>query len=224
MCNRYSSSNREAVRELAARLAGPNPINQVDDWNPSYNIASGTAVPVLTAHNEQPFRLLVWGLKGPAGFVVNASSETLNTDALWATAVQYYRCLILADGFYEWSTGDSKVMIGHYFTLSGRDAFAIAALWWPGSAGSAASCVMVTSTANEIIAPFNPRMPSILTDERALEWLGSQPLPKDLISRLCEPYPATEMTEWRSPPELNRKDFDQPAAIKPWQPKSTFFG
>ncbi len=223
MCTRYSISNRDAIRELAARMAPDNRVNEIDDWSPCYNVFPTCVVPVLTASADQPLRLIQWGTKVPTGFQLNVPAEKIGLDPVWQDAVQRNRCLMLADGFFEWSSDDRK-KVGHYFSLPRHHAFAIAALWLPATDSQTDRCVMVTNASNEIVAPFNEQMPSILTLESAIEWLGDLPLPSGLVTSLCTPYPASEMIEWRSPPELIRIDFDEPAAIQPWQPEVALFG
>lgn len=221
MCTRYSISNRDAIRELAACIAPGNRINEIDDWSPIYNVFPTSDVPVLTTSSDQPLQLIQWGTKVPTGFRVNVQAEKIGLEPMLLDAVQHRRCLILADGFFEWSVDDRK-KVGHYFSLPRHHAFAIAALWLPATDSHPDRCVMVTNAPNEIVAPFNDQMPSILTNESAMEWLGDQPLPSGLVTSLCTPYPAAEMTEWRSPPELIQIGFDEPAAIQPWQPVALF--
>lgn len=189
--------------------------NFTKQWHPIYNIPPKSDVPVVVKAKEHPLRVMRWGTWTADGLLVNLSADSAATKAMWKNAVQYRRCLLLADGFFQWEASRSPKS-GHYFTVAARDAFPIAGLWLPANDDQPERCLMVTTEANALIAPFDDQMPAILHDWDAVEWLGDQPLTPEAIKKLCQPYPPEKFLHWHSPPEANRADFQDPASIRPW--------
>jgi putative SOS response-associated peptidase YedK len=220
MCNRYSAARKEQIRQLAFEITGG---EISEDWRVSYNIPVRSLVPVVVKATERPARLLQWGTESKMGFLFNARGETLAEKPTWREAVARRRCLLLADGFFEFETvGRTKV--GHYFSVPACAVFCIAGLWLPATPDQPDRCVMVTNAPNPLVAPLHDRMPTILDSAEAREWLGDEPLPAETMARLTQPYPAAQMAEWRSPPEMNSHAFQEPAAIEPWRPEPDLFG
>jgi len=213
MCNRYSASKLREIRALGSRYAPGHHFTK--QWHPIYNISPKCDVPVVIKSTEHPLRVMRWGTWTAEGLIVNVKTDALVTKAVWKNALLHRRCLILADGFFEWETDGAKKN-GHYFSIPVRDAFPIAALWFPANDDQPERCIMVTTEPNPAIAAFDDRMPAILHDWDATEWLGDQPLPPDALERLCQPYPVEKMSHWRGPPEIIRPDFQDPAAIQRW--------
>lgn len=221
MCNRYSAARREQIRQLAAEFFPY--VEQPEDWHPSVNIPPTSRVPVVIAGTERPFRLMQWSTKEPQGLLMNARAETLAGRTLWKEAVAHRRCLMLANGFWEFETiGRHKQ--GHYFSLPTRPVFPIAAIWLPANGKQPDRCVMVTNEPNDLVRPFHDRMPTLLTIPAAKEWISDLPVPQERINQLCGPYPVTEMAQWRSTPEMNRNSYQDLAALDPWVPEPDLFG
>lgn len=216
MSNRYSASKLREIRALGSRYALGH--NFTKQWHPIYNIPPKSDVPVVTQTSENPLRVMRWGTWTTEGLVLNIPFETAVTKAMWKNAMQQRRALILADGFFEWEKVGAR-KFGHYFSMPARDAFAIAALWFPANDDQPERCIMVTTAANALVAPFENRMPAILADWDAREWLSDQPVDQQAAARLCQPCPPEKMAHWHCPPEVNRTDFEDPSAIRPWQPR-----
>ncbi|MEO6992132.1 MAG: SOS response-associated peptidase [Lacunisphaera sp.] len=225
MCNRFSASQWEAIRIYGKEII-PVLLRTKDDWAdwlPKYNIPPTSRVPVIVNDQDAPRRLMSWGTQTNKGMVMNARSETLLEKSLWQQAALVRRCVMLADGFFEWETiGRRK--LGHYLSLKDRRPFAMAGVWFPVSDDQPERVVMVTNEPNALVAPFHDRMPTILSLAAAREWLEIETIQQDDIVRLCRPYPVEEMNEWRSPPEMNSLAFQSPEALQPWKPEPDLFG
>jgi putative SOS response-associated peptidase YedK len=217
MCTRYSASKLKEIRALGSRLAPGH--NFTRQWHPIYNIPPKSNVPVVLKTADHPLTVMRWGTWTADGLLVNVPFDSITEKPMWKSAAQRRRCLLLADGFFAWETvGERK--FGNYFSVPVRDAFPIAGLWFPANEDQPERCLMVTTQANSLVSPFDDRMPAILTHEDAIEWLGDQPLAPEVTARLCQPYPAEKMSRWHSPPEINRADFQEPVAIRPWHSQS----
>ena len=216
MCNRYSASKLKAIRALGSRYAPGHSFTK--QWHPIYNIPPKSDVPVVVNGTEQPLRVMRWGTWSIDGLLAEVTADSVATKPLWENAMQHRRCLILADGFFTWETiGPRK--FGHYFTVTIPDAFAIAGIWLPANADQPERCLMVTTESNPVVAHFNDRMPAILSEWNAAAWLGNKPLSPETIRKFCQPYPAEKMSHWNSPPEVTGTDFQDPAAVRPWEPR-----
>ena len=127
----------------------------------------------------------------------NARAETLAEKSAFKTALRKRRCLIPADGFYEWKTepgGKRKTKV--LFEMTSGEPFAFAGLWdvWRDPEGQAIrSCTMITTTPNELVAPVHNRMPAIVRAEEYRKWIGADEIPQDELSTILAPYPEAEM-------------------------------
>jgi putative SOS response-associated peptidase YedK len=188
MCGRYTLFRLEQLLNLFPWLAMPPGVV------PRYNIAPSQ--PILAVSNEKPTQLdyYYWGLipswakdRSIGNRMINARAETLAQKPAFRTALQRRRCLIPADGFYEWrkEPDGSKTPI-HLQTRSG-DPFMFAGLWdrWHDPDGSVIpSCTIITTPPNSLVEPIHDRMPAIVTPEDYQKWL-SGPDPASVL----RPYP-----------------------------------
>ncbi len=165
---------------------------------PRYNIApSQTVMAIADFGHGAKVSALTWGLipswsNDGKGFI-NARCETLETKPSFSESFQRRRCLIPADGFYEWKrSGRSKQPF--YFQMEDESLFAFAAVWdrWEKKDVSITSCAIVTTTANELLSPIHDRMPVILEPEAYGTWLDLKTDPAEL-KELLSPFPASEM-------------------------------
>ena len=156
------------------------------DWEKRYNIAPSQDVAVVPFAESRDVVWMKWGLvpfwaKDPSiGFkMINARAETVAEKPSYRSSFRSKRCLILADGFFEWRK-EGKLSIPFYFQLEGGEPFAFAGLWddWepkgvssmPGLPGLT-TCTLITTEANEDVKPVHPRMPVILRKENMWAWL-----------------------------------------------------
>lgn len=143
--------------------------------------------------------LPLWAQEAKIGAsMINARGETVATKPSFRTAFKRRRCLIPADGFYEWQKqADSKTKIPHYIRMAKDRAFAFAGLWetWRGADGLAIdSCTIVTTEANELMRPLHDRMPVILPEEHFAQRLDPKKGEAAELASLLKPYPPAEMT------------------------------
>ncbi|MFZ0287077.1 MAG: SOS response-associated peptidase [Terriglobales bacterium] len=178
MCGRYRLSRRKQILEEQFDTAP-----WEDDWNPRYNIAPTQPVPVIRQHTKEPIRqisLMKWGLipnwardVSIASSTINAKSETAATKPAFRDPLKFRRCLIPADGFYEWKrNGASKQP--YCFETSDGELFAFAGLWdgWKNPEGQwVKTCTILTTTPNAVTSPIHDRMPVILDRECYELWL-----------------------------------------------------
>jgi putative SOS response-associated peptidase YedK len=187
----------------------------------AYNAAPTELLPVIyqrdgTLHAE----MMSWGVKpGPDGpFVTNARDDSLLVKRMFKESAQKRRCVILADGFYEWQTiGRAKVP--HYFFLKGHEPFTFAGLYEPPATPEGPSrCMVVTTTPNSMLEAFHDRMPVILAPEMRKAWLGDQPLTPENLSLFCRPYPVELMQEHRTDSKMSNARYKAADALDPWKP------
>jgi putative SOS response-associated peptidase YedK len=130
-----------------------------------------------------------------ANKLINARAETVENKPSFKNAFRKRRCLIVADGFYEWKReGKSKMPL--YFYLKSHQPFGFAGLyetWLSTDKKEINTCVIITITANELIAPVHDRMPVILSDEQERIWLDSDAADVSILKSILKPYPAGEM-------------------------------
>jgi putative SOS response-associated peptidase YedK len=160
-------------------------------------------VPVVIRHNGiNQLVCFRWGLipswsKDPsiASKLINARAETVDKKPSFKDAFKKRRCLIVADGFYEWKREGNKKMPLYFYLKSGRP-FGFAGLyetWISPDKKEINTCVIITTAANELIAPDHDRMPVILSNDQERVWLDSDVVDVPGLLSILKPYPAEEM-------------------------------
>jgi putative SOS response-associated peptidase YedK len=210
MCGRYRLSRRkQLIEEYFDTVPGE------QQWTPRYNIAPTQTVPVIRQNPTEPRRelsLVRWGLvppwaKDPSGVarMVNARSETAATKPAFRDALRFRRCIIPADGFYEWQlTGRAKHP--YCFEVNHGELFAFAGLWerWRDPSGNAVeTCSILTTTPNEVTAAIHDRMPIILDPDGYDLWLDPGMKNAGAASELLKPYDARRMRCYRVSTRIN---------------------
>jgi putative SOS response-associated peptidase YedK len=224
MCGRYyRRSDKQRIAE-AYRL-GEIPFDLVlPDWN--FNIAPTTFQPVIRLNRDAGGREMVlmrWGLvpfftrhlsdvKGIS--TINARAETVRTSPTWRTPFKKRRCLGPADGFYEWKRVDEKTRQPYAFRLANDAPLAFAGLWdrWKAPDESwLESFSIVTTSANELMAPVHNRMPVIVHKRDYDRWLDQEedPTPVDIL----RPYEAEEMACGPCNPKVGNARNDGPEML-----------
>ncbi|NMB02397.1 MAG: SOS response-associated peptidase [Firmicutes bacterium] len=171
MCGRFTLHT--PIEEIVERFSLPDlPFSYI----PSYNIApTHSVLSIIVAEGVRSASLMRWGItppwlkKGQSGTpLINARLETLDTKPTFRGLANSQRCLIIADGFYEWKQEKSR-KYPVYIRLEGGKPFAFAGLW---TNGTTPSCTIVTQEANKLIQPIHSRMPVILSPESEELWLS----------------------------------------------------
>jgi putative SOS response-associated peptidase YedK len=195
------------------------------DWKPRYNIAPSQPIPVVTDLQSRRVDLIHWGLipswaKDPSigNRLINARAETLQEKPSFRQAYSRRRCLILADGFYEWQRGGSLAgkSIPFHFHLKDQKPFAFAGLWdtWlTPEKEELKSCTIITCQANELVAPVHERMPVILSGDVMWMWMAQRPLM--VLNSMLVPYPAKLMDAHQVTGTVNDPHQDHPGCVLP---------
>lgn len=198
MCGRF------AQRTDPKRVAKAFGVAKAPNMEPRYNIAPMQDIlSIRQAEDEREAVFLKWGLvpswaKDAAigAKLINARSETITEKPSFREAFKKRRCIIPADGFYEWQRTDGKKQ-PFFFRMRDESPFGFAGLWerWQGAGGEAInSCTILTTEANEVLRPVHDRMPVILHPEEYSLWLEGDEREQELLRELLRPYPAEEMT------------------------------
>jgi putative SOS response-associated peptidase YedK len=221
MCGRFTLVTRP--EDIAAEFG-------VSDFSVShearYNIAPTQDVLVLLAGGgERQLAKFRWGLVprwaqeiNTRYSMINARAETLTEKPAYRQPFASQRCLVLADGFYEWQKlGNGKVPM--YIRLKSRRPFGFAGLWdtWqPADGGDPLrSCTIITTTPNALLAPIHNRMPVILPPKAIDTWLQAQAAAQEELQGLLRPYPADELEAYAVSRYVNNPANDSPRCIEP---------
>jgi len=222
MCGRYRLSRRTQIIEEYFETA-----DWQDDWSPRYNIAPTQPIPVIRQNPKEPIRelsLMRWGLiphwskdaSGAAG-MINARSETAATKPAFRDALKSRRCLIPADGFYEWQRrGSAKQPF--CFEVGDGGLFAFAGLWerWRDPSGQRVkSCSILTTTPNAVTSVVHDRMPVILGKDDYDLWLDPGMQNVAVVSELLKPYDAKSMRSYPVSSRVNHVANDDEECSRP---------
>ncbi|GAB4366268.1 MAG: SOS response-associated peptidase [Deltaproteobacteria bacterium] len=222
MCGRFTLfESKESLSGIFGVQASPWP-------GARYNIAPSRPVAAVRIAPEDPGRrewtLLRWGLvppwaKDPAigNRMINARAETVAQKPAFRSAWKSRRCLIPANGFYEWQRRNGRKQ-PWYVRMRGGKPFAIAGLWerWePPSGEPIESCALITTVPNDLLAPIHGRMPAILPPAEYDRWLSAPPGEAHSLLALLRPFPAREMEAWEVGLWVNRPENDSPDLIAP---------
>jgi len=219
MCGRYAiTSPLEAIlKAFAVKGVRPN-------LQPRYNAAPSQDLPVVRAGPDgRELALIRWGLvpswsKGPDSrySMINARAETVASKPAYREPFRRRRCLVPANGFYEWRKfADGKQP--YFIALSTGEPFAFAGLWdhWTGPEGEEiTSFTIIVTAANDIVRPIHERMPVILGPEDYGSWLGEHGAPsRTKLAILLRPYPAELMRAYPVSREVNSPANDSPELL-----------
>jgi putative SOS response-associated peptidase YedK len=217
VCGRYTL--RTPVETLAQRF-------EIDEYpssiGASYNIAPTQGVPAVIAEDgKRKLGMLHWGLipswaddPGVGNRMINARAETVATKPSFRRAFRNHRCLMLADGFYEWQKGaDGKQP--YYIRMEDGSPFAFAGLWESWQDGKEIrSATIITTDANDVVAPIHNRMPVILHPEDYELWLDPDFDEREPLTTLLKPYPTETMEAYPVSRRVNSPSNDEPSVIE----------
>lgn len=220
MCGRYTNSTPP---EVFARLFDAT-IPSLE-LGPRYNVAPSNDVLACRARSEggRELTLLHWGLipswatDAKIGWhTINARAETVAEKPAYRAAFRRRRCLIAADGFYEWKPGTPKKQPYH-IRLKGGAPFAFAGLWehWEREGKTVESCTIIVTEANDLVRTIHDRMPVILPPGDYDRWLDPKLQDPAALKPLLRPYPADEMEAWPVATLVNSPKNDRPELIEP---------
>ena len=216
MCGRFAFYSPS---EASAALFGVSGALEVE---PRYNIAPTQSVAAIRRgeNSDRELTMLRWGLipswaKDPAigNRMINARAETVAEKPSYRASYRRRRCLVLANGFYEWHT-EAAGKVPYFFSLASGEPFAFAGLWenWHSktSDDSIQSTTLITTAANEFTAPLHNRMPVVLVPETADRWLAGD---DELIEEVASAGP--RMRVWPVDRRVNNARNEGPELIEP---------
>lgn len=220
MCGRFTLAT--SVEDITAQF-GVSDISVEHDAR--YNVAPTQEVLVLVKNGERRLDKFRWGLvphwsKGPNTrySMINARAETVAEKPSYRGPFAKRRCLVLADGFYEWQkVGDTKVPM--YIRLKSGQPFGFAGLWdlWtpPDDGSPLKSCTVITTNPNRLLKPIHNRMPVILPADAIEDWLTLDGSQQDELLALLKPYPEEELEAYAVSRFVNSPSNDSPKCIEP---------
>jgi putative SOS response-associated peptidase YedK len=197
-----------------------------DDLPRHYNVAPTQPVAVIPNDGQSKLDFFLWGLipswaKDPAvgNRMINARAETLAEKPAFRSAYRRRRCLVLADGFYEWRQEPGRTTKQPmYIQLKSKEPFGFAGLWeiWHNGDGSEIrSCTIITTSPNRMMEEIHNRMPVILPRQAHSLWLAQEELSPKELNPLLVPYPDEEMTAYPVSRMVNSPQNDVPECILP---------
>jgi putative SOS response-associated peptidase YedK len=202
MCGRYTLIHSLPEIASALQVAVPSSLQTAVRYNvaPTQNV-----VTVVHDDQEDHLELLRWGLipswakdESIGSRMINARAETLAEKPSFKRLLRSRRCLVVADGFYEWAQAPgSKTKTPMYITMKDQEIFTFAGLWdsWRDPQGQQlTTCTIITTEPNAVVVPIHNRMPAILAADRRKQWLDPSMQDDQYLLHLLTPYAADEMT------------------------------
>jgi putative SOS response-associated peptidase YedK len=220
MCGRFTSSQRREAIGERFEVAVP------ETYQHRFNLApQQRALIVRERDTEREAVMAKWGLlphwakdSKIAFKMINARAETLTEKPAYRSLIGKHRCLIPADGFYEWTVGSDGKKHPTHFHLPEYELFAFAGLWTSRTDDESGeiieSCTIITTTPNELVAPVHDRMPVILPSGVESVWLDST-ISKEHALSLLEPYPAELMLARAASTRVNSPRNDDSGLLLP---------
>ena len=224
MCGRYSLTKLEnLLRQFTFLRVFPDLVPDPPD-PPRYNIAPTQSVLVVANNHPDRLQHFHWGLipswakdASIGSRLINARAETLAEKPAFRTALRRRRCLVPADGFFEWRKGPGTTRTPMYIRMKTGEPFAFAGLWdvWHSPDGSEVfSCTLVTGEPNELVKPIHDRMPVILPREHYETWLNPKEQEPAALIDVLRPYRASDMEAYPVSRAVNSPKNDSPQCIE----------
>lgn len=222
MCGRFALSD---THQLSLRFD----VEPGDESSliPRYNVAPTQSIPVIVEENGgRVLRMMRWGFrpawKQPAGGApdpINARAETLMERPMFRPSVVKRRCLIPANGFYEWKAQPgSKLKQPYYIHLKDNGLFAFAGIYVDGrDAGGSPeqTCAIITTGPNELMSEIHNRMPAILEPRGEQAWIDSELTEPEVVLPLLRPYEAGDLQAYPVPPRVSSARNEGPELADP---------
>lgn len=216
MCGRFSLG---LVYGFSTRFGVP----EMPELKPRYNIAPFQQVPVIVGGATKSVRMMRWGLvphwaKGEEfGLkLINVRSESAMEKPMFKPLLNRQRCLVPATGFYEWQKQGPRKRPYHV-RVKGQEYFAMAGIYdtWSKEGQDLVTFSILTTVANEAMAPIHDRMPVILRQEQEADWVSKEVLSADLLSEMFQPLPSSSMDAYPVSDMVNDSHADHPDMVVP---------
>jgi putative SOS response-associated peptidase YedK len=223
MCGRFALTDADADKLTAVFSLGETP-----EVAPRYNVAPTQDVAAVVYDPERAYnrlRMMRWGLvphwakdTSFASKLINARGETVHEKASFRDAFKRQRCLIIADGFYEWQKQDDGPKQPMFIHLKSREPFGMAGLYsnWtdPQTGDVLTTCTIITTAANTFMQLLHQRMPLILSPDRYAAWLDPQNNEPEFLRMLMQPISGSKMAYYPVSRRVNKPDNDDPSVIE----------
>jgi putative SOS response-associated peptidase YedK len=222
MCGRFT--RKENMQQLAELLR----LKILPSSSPRYNIAPSQLVACVRTNPESKEREcteLKWGLVPSwakdlsiGNKLINARGETVAEKPAFRKAFKQQRCLVLADGFYEWKR-EGKAKQPYYIRFKDGRPFAFAGLWerWEKQEPTLKTCALITTGPNALMESIHTRMPVIVAAKDYDDWLDPSLHIIERLNALLRPFPPEEMEAYPVSPLVNNPRNDQPECVRPLQ-------
>ena len=199
-----------------------------DQFSPRFNIAPTQPVLAIPNDAKNKAEFFLWGLipswaKDPsiASKLINARGETIAEKPSFRGGFKYKRCLIIADGFYEWKAQPGvKTKTPYFIHMKDRKSFAFAGLWdeWHSpDGGSVRTCTIITTEPNELMSTLHKRIPVILNQKDYADWLDAAPRTPDSLLHHIKSFPADKMSAYPVSTMVNAPGNDRAELVVPVQ-------
>jgi putative SOS response-associated peptidase YedK len=221
MCGRFTLTvNPADLQDAFANYSFPT------KFAPRFNIAPTQPILAIANDDKNEAQFFVWGLipmwaKDPSigTRLINARAETLAEKPSFRGSLKHKRCLILADGFYEWKASPTgKTKTPYFIHMKDRKPFVFAGLWdsWSNPDGShIKSCTIITTEPNDLMRLIHNRMPVILHPRDYAKWLDPSARTPEGLNPLLKPYPAEHMNAYPVSTLVNKPGNDIPELVVP---------
>ncbi|MDI5922492.1 SOS response-associated peptidase [Halomonas sp. LR5S13] len=216
MCGRFALFSDPP--RITRRLGLPEAKTQ---WQARYNIPPGTWIPAARRRdNDSPLLLdqVWWGYKPQwakenAPEPINATVEKVATSSYFKGAFSHHRCLVPADGWFEWVAVDGHKQ-PHFLCREDREPIWLAAIWAERADG-APGCAILTEPARGVAQQIHPRMPLVLDDESLEPWLDSDMTERETLRQIIHHLSAEHITHWPVSSRVNKPAENDPKLIEP---------
>jgi putative SOS response-associated peptidase YedK len=213
VCGRFTASDPQRI-SLEFQLPFPAGL-------PRFNVAPTQEVPAILNRLPKEISFVRFGFSPASGKVlVNARSETVTERPAFREAVRKRRCLVLADGFFEWKRS-GKHSVPYYIRQRDHRPFSFAGLWNPGK--DAPSTTILTGPANALVAPIHDRMPIIIEPEDRDRWLVPEAIDPAAFADLFVPTDPKNWVVYPVSSLVNSVQNDQPECIEPGETQPSLF-
>lgn len=219
-------SSRYSICASAAQLHDRFSVEVSPAYTPSYNAAPGCLLPVITNTGPRGLSFFYWGLTPswvkdkPIGEkIIQVRAEWIPDKTVYRKSLAQHRCLIPADGFYEWKKIGKKTAIPYRYLLHTKELFSFAGLWeeYEDNGEQFHTFRMITTPADENFQPIDERLPVILNPEDEKIWLSNSGTEAEWISVL-KPYPSAKLEGYSISPRISSLTVNDPGLIAPAPP------
>ena len=220
MCGRFTLA--QDLRDFARKIGLD---YDPSKFNPRFNICPSQSVYVVLNDGSDRITQARWGLvpswskdASIGARLANARSEDIEKKPSFRDSFKRKRCLVLADGYYEWQAqSGSKLKVAWYFRLTSKEVFGFAGLWdtWKDPSTELLTVCLITTAANSVVEPVHHRMPVIVQERFQKIWLSTEEQPIERLKLCLDAVPAAKMEKYAVSTLVNKPQNERPECIRP---------